>query len=74
MWRKHNAELEKRVKIDSKEIIHTIKIKGNVLHGILDEDSKTFTAVGREKYGAYSTTMNIENLDFTIIKETTITY
>lgn len=56
----------------AKEIIHTIKVRGNILHGILDEDSMTFVAVGCEKYGGFSTTMNIQGLPYEILKQTII--
>jgi len=56
----------------AKEIIHTIKFRGDVLHGILNEDSMIFAAVGNTKYGEFTTTIKLEGLEFTILKETII--
>lgn len=56
----------------TKEVIHTIKVRGNILHGILDEDSMAFVALGREKYGAFSKTINIKGLPYEILKETIV--
>jgi len=56
----------------AKEVIHTIKVRNEIMHGILNEDTMRFCAVGVERYGEYTTVMDLESLDFEIIKETVI--
>ena len=56
----------------AKEIIHTIRVRGEVMQGILNKSSMRFCAVGNEKYGEYTTVMDLESLDFQILKETVI--
>lgn len=57
-----------------KEIITTIKRGKEIFHGILNEDTMRFSAVGRDKYGTITSSMNIEGIDYIILKETIIEY
>lgn len=56
----------------AKEIIMTIKKGKDILHGILNEDTMIFSAIGMERYGYYTTTINLEGTNFKILKETVI--
>jgi len=59
---------------ERKEVILTIEIKEETLHGILDEDSMNFSAVGRNKYGTYTTALILKGREYRIITENTIEY
>jgi len=58
----------------AKEIITTIKRGKEIFHGILNEDTMQFSAVGRDKYGSITSSMNIEGIDYVILKETIIEF